>query len=162
MYKYLEAQKQHAHDLIKLQETLDTESEFFLFMAGERKMPLPRQEKLISASNTIYILAFDEYTLVGYIAGIRDTTMKSFHNMELVMGVLKSHQGKGIGRELLETLTRRAKEEKVHWLRLKVLETNEKAIDLYKRAGFVEMGKQTDYVSTLAGFKALLIMEKKL
>lgn len=56
------------------------------------------------------------------------------------MGVLKDHRGQGIGRRLLEATIERTWAIGIQKIELSVYSSNEPAIQLYKKQGFVEEG----------------------
>lgn len=64
------------------------------------------------------------------------------HVAELGMFVLKPYRGRGIGRQLLAWMLEWAAEAGLEKITLAVFATNQPAIRLYKRFGFVEEGRQ--------------------
>lgn len=66
----------------------------------------------------------------------------------------KPMRNQGIGRALIQALTKKAKEESNAGLRLKVTEDNENAIAFYRRNGFAVVGAEPSKI------RRLLIMEK--
>jgi ribosomal protein S18 acetylase RimI-like enzyme len=79
---------------------------------------------------------FIDNQLVGFIlCGIRVYgTEKQGH--DIATGVLKEHQSKGIGKDMLAQLVDLLKVNSVNNFKLEVLEGNEAAINLYKDFGF--------------------------
>jgi RimJ/RimL family protein N-acetyltransferase len=63
------------------------------------------------------------------------------HVLELDIGVDHRLQGKGIGKQLLQKGKELAKTKGIHKLSLRVLSTNEGAIQFYKKNGFIEQGR---------------------
>jgi [ribosomal protein S18]-alanine N-acetyltransferase len=62
----------------------------------------------------------------------------------LLLAVKRSAQGRGVGQSLLDRFTGIAKSRGAHRLHLEVREGN-RAIRLYKRAGFSEVGRRRNY-----------------
>jgi RimJ/RimL family protein N-acetyltransferase len=62
------------------------------------------------------------------------------HIGRLGMGVLKHHRGQGIGRRLLDATIERTWAIGMQKIELSVYSSNEPAIQLYKKLGFVEEG----------------------
>ncbi len=77
----------------------------------------------------------------------------------LLLAVKKEHQGKGYGKLLLKTFIDICRKEKVEKISLEVSLENKKAINLYKKSGFKEIGIRRRYYKD--GTDALL-MELKI
>jgi RimJ/RimL family protein N-acetyltransferase len=56
--------------------------------------------------------------------------------MYIVIGILQSYSGQGIGAKLFERLEQWAREEEFHRLELTVMTHNHRAIGLYNKMGF--------------------------
>lgn len=61
------------------------------------------------------------------------------------IAVKKEHRKKGVASALLEVIIKKAKELELELLTLEVRESNTPAINLYKRFGFLEIGKRKMY-----------------
>lgn len=61
------------------------------------------------------------------------------------IAVGKDHRGMGVGSRLLESLIDWAKEKEIKIIGLEVREGNINALGLYKKYGFLEVGKRKDY-----------------
>lgn len=70
-------------------------------------------------------------------------------------------RGKGVGTQLLEALIALAKEKQIELIHLEVYEGNP-AIRLYERFGFERYGIQRHFVKDSSGYKAKILMQKKL
>lgn len=90
----------------------------------------------------VYIVATCEGKVVGYAIGII-----RFHSLGHVisLAVKKEFHGKGIGKKLLGELMRRLGSIGAKKIRIEVRESNEVAINLYKKMGFVEKNKIPGY-----------------
>lgn len=98
-------------------------------------------EKQMDELNHHYILAEDSGEYVGYTSyelNYKGTTTTKIHKIY----ILPSLQGKGIGRFLVETVEKTARQNKNNELSLNVNRFN-KALDFYKRIGF-EVVKSED------------------
>ncbi|WP_226670231.1 GNAT family N-acetyltransferase [Metabacillus litoralis] len=88
------------------------------------------------------LVAILEERVVGYLGFHHPTPLKTNqHVLEIDIAVDQHYQGKGIGRMLLNELMKIAKEKSIHKLALRVLSSNEGAIDFYKKCGFIEQGR---------------------
>lgn len=88
---------------------------------------------------------------------------KLAHQCEFGIIVSKEQRGKGIGTELIRNLIHLAKENfHIELLHLQVYIENP-AINLYKRMGFVEFGRQTHWIKEVDGtYTGRVFMEKNL
>jgi RimJ/RimL family protein N-acetyltransferase len=88
---------------------------------------------------------------------------KLAHQCEFGIIVGQGHRGQGVGTELIRNLIHLAKTKfHIELLHLQVYSENP-AIHLYKRMGFVEFGKQTHWIKEIDGtYTGRLFMEKYL
>lgn len=102
-------------------------------------------------------LAETKNTLVGYVVvthGGGDAEL-------LNLAVAPAFQRKGVGQCLLEYATR-CVEGKADMLFLEVRVSNQKAIELYSKAGFFEVGNRKNYYPTVNGHEDALLMARQL
>lgn len=97
--------------------------------------------------NSFLIGAFSDDSLVGISGFIQDGRIKTNHRGDLVqVYVDPSFSGQGIGSKLVElTISRAFENSLIDQILLGVVHTNEKAIRLYKKHGFVEYGMLENY-----------------
>ncbi len=105
---------------------------------GERKF----LEDCTESENTVEIGAFVGEELVG-TAGIEPigTKIKVKHRADFGVGVLKRYSNNGIGKALTEACIECAKKAGYLQVELEVVSTNEAAIAIYKKCGFIEYGR---------------------
>jgi ribosomal protein S18 acetylase RimI-like enzyme len=110
----------------------------------------------------IFLVAEEENTPVGYAQLVLDSK-EEFIKRRKAMEIRRiyassSHIGKGVGRELMQTSLAEARQRGCDCVWLGVWEKNPRAIDFYKRWGFVEVGThiftvgddpQTDFIMEL-------------
>lgn len=88
-------------------------------------------------------VALDNERVVGWI-DINVHALPGFtHSGRLGMGLLPPYRGHGIGRRLLDSALAAAKVRGLRRVELQVFASNEPAIRLYERAGFVREGRRT-------------------
>jgi len=63
----------------------------------------------------------------------------------MTIGVAKSHQGRGLGRALLGALLEHERARRTQHVFLEVRVDNERAIEMYERAGFERLGVRRGY-----------------
>ena len=67
------------------------------------------------------------------------------HRCLLGMGVHRDHRGQGLGTRMLDHAVRWAEQQPIlDWVDLEVISTNEVAVRLYRRSGFIQVGRIDD------------------
>jgi ribosomal protein S18 acetylase RimI-like enzyme len=90
------------------------------------------------------VVAEDDGTIVGWCDAIPGDDLSGMRHVgRLGMGVLKAYRGRKIGRRLLEDTIERAAQFGLERIELSVHASNERAISLYRSAGFEEEGRKT-------------------
>jgi RimJ/RimL family protein N-acetyltransferase len=139
-----------ATGLLDLQAALDRETRFMLLEPGERGAdPTNLRDRLArqagqdggaDPSFTIVAHNSSKRRPVGYV----DVSVPPFRRGRrtgyLVMGVLASHAGRGVGRALLRAATDHARDRDMHRLELTVMTHNRRAFNLYLSTGFLVEG----------------------
>ena len=88
---------------------------------------------------------------------------KVVHRARFGISILKEHWGLGIGRVLMESCIDCARRAGYTQLELEVVADNERAVSLYRRAGFEEYGRNPrGYRSAAAGYQELVHMRLEL
>ena len=116
------------------------------------------------SKNEIEIIAVVDGVTAG-MAGIEaiGSKYKVRHRADFGISVDKQFWGLGIGSELMNACIECARKAGYVQLELNVVAENEKAISLYKKAGFVEYGRNPKgFNSRTAGFQELIFMRLEL
>lgn len=88
---------------------------------------------------------------------------KVVHRARFGISILKEHWGLGIGRILMEASIDCARRAGYTQLELEVVADNQRAVSLYRRAGFEEYGRNPrGYHSTSVGYQELVYMRLEL
>lgn len=96
-------------------------------------------------------------------SGVRKKEGNESHVGELGILLRKGIRGKGIGEKLIKTLIKEAKKRlEIEIVTLNVYHTNEIALNLYKKAGFEEIGRLKDGAYHNDKYKDVIIMSKDL
>jgi RimJ/RimL family protein N-acetyltransferase len=89
--------------------------------------------------------AFDGERIVGHVDLTGTTLYSSLHRARLGIGVEREHRGRGTGTALLELALSWARTElALIWVDLSVFAHNTRALRLYERLGFREIGRTDD------------------
>ena len=103
--------------------------------------------------------------LVGFCGFLSEKRQKTKHRGEIVqMYVDTAYSGKGIGKNLLQCIIDKAfSTPLIEQIILSAVSENEKAVALYKQAGFVEYGKLKNYFKSASGYttQSFFVLEKK-
>jgi len=136
--------KGDAGELSELKLELDGETENLAREPGEDVRSKQQFETLIQEDNAadrnIFLAAEVDGKLVGYARCEGFKLSRYRHKADFGICILKEYWGYGIGNVLLEHILINAESAGVTKISLEVLQTNEKAIYLYKKYGFVEEG----------------------
>ena len=91
------------------------------------------------------------------------TRYKVRHRAEFGISILKEFWGLGIGKALTNVCISCAKEAGYEQLELEVVAENTSAVALYKKAGFVEFGRNPKgFKSRISGYQELVSMRLEL
>lgn len=93
-------------------------------------------EDALHMENVCFLVAREEQKIIGYLG-----MYVSFEEGEITnVAVQEDHRGQGIGKRLLERLFKEAQKKQVEQILLEVRVSNEAAIHLYEKMGFVKIG----------------------
>jgi RimJ/RimL family protein N-acetyltransferase len=125
------------------------ETDFLSFMPGEFNISLKQEEDFIRQrlENPHMILLVVEADGTMIACGGAEPTFphkRHAHHAELGMAIAADCWSMGIGRKLLNTLVAWAEHAGLHKINLRVYADNERAVALYRSAGFVEEGRLKD------------------
>jgi len=102
--------------------------------------------------NSILLIAELDNKVIGLLDFSAKSKKKIAHIGELGISVHPSYQGIGIGQKITESFLEWAiKNDQVEKVFLNVFATNERAINLYKKLGFVEEGRHIKAIKQLNG-----------
>jgi len=107
-------------------------------------------------------VAKDNGRIVGYITIIFGKFIKVRGTAYVVVGVLASHRGRGIGTALMAAAEALARKKGVHRMELEVFEKNMAAKGLYEKFGFELEGRRREAIQTEGGYEDIIWMGKLL
>ena len=140
LYTIRSASIADAQELSALRVQIDGETENMDREPGEAFIDVPGFERIIQmdteSPRNLFLVAIAHNRIVGF-SRCEGVNLKRFaHKVEFGVCVLKEFWGYGIGKNLLKQSIKWADAAGIKKMTLSVVETNEKAIDLYKRLGF--------------------------
>lgn len=151
-------------ELIRVQRQITHEAEHLAVTRED-----PRGSALYALAKAVLhrkrlhtFVAKDQGKIVGHITAITGKFLKVRGTSYIVMGVLASHRGRGIGTKLLARVEELARSQGIHRMELEVFEKNEAAIRLYEKLGFVEEGRRREAIKTPGGYEDIIWMGKLL
>ncbi|OEH92359.1 GNAT family N-acetyltransferase [Bacillus solimangrovi] len=132
--------KEDASDLSQLRVQVDGETENMDREKGEAFIDGVGFEQIIEtdteSEKNLFLVAEIEDRIVGFSRCAGNDLKRFSHKVEFGVCVLKKYWGYGIGNNLLKESLSWADSNGIKKVTLNVLETNEKAINLYERYGF--------------------------
>ncbi|MCM3899231.1 GNAT family N-acetyltransferase [Schaalia meyeri] len=160
-----------ASDARALRETMrrtHSETDYLLSYPDEQGTDEEREVRLLEETercgNQVELVAIVDGRIVGS-AGVEavGSRRKVVHRARFGISVLQEYWGMGIGRVLTEACVDCARRAGYAQLELDVVVDNERAMSLYRRAGFEEYGRNPrGYWSSSAGFQELVHMRLEL
>ena len=140
IYTIRTAVESDAEALSILRVQIDGETENMDREVGEAFMNASDFKKLIhfdsDSNRNLFLVAVVEGRIVGYSRCEGMNLQRFRHKVEFGVGVLKEFWGYGIGKNLLKESITWAGSTGIKKMTLTVLETNQKAINLYIKNGF--------------------------
>ena len=140
------------------------ETDYLLTYPDESTFDAEREacflQRKAESANEIEIIAVADGRVVA-TAGVDavGTRDKLRHRAEFGVSVLRAYWGLGLGRALTEACIQCAKEAGYEQLELTVVAENERAIALYRKAGFVEFGRNPrGFRSRTSGYQEIVHM----
>ena len=121
-------------------------------------------EETERSDNEVELVAVADGKIVGS-AGIAavGSRRKVAHRARFGISILKEYWGMGIGRVLMESCIDCASRAGYTQLELEVVADNQRAVSLYRRAGFEECGRNPrGYRSAAVGYQELVYMRLEL
>lgn len=144
------------------------ETDYLLSYPDENSFNVEQEGKFLKekaeSKNEVEILAVVNQTVVG-TAGVDavGTKFKLRHRAEFGVSVAEEYWGLGIGGALLDACVECARAAGFAQLELDVVADNSRAISMYRKAGFVEFGRNPrGFYSRTAGFQELVHMRLEL
>lgn len=138
---------QDAEAMLRIQREVLKEEVYFVSSIDEFHQTTEGQKIWITAKqehpNEVLFVAEVEGEVVGWLVFQSEGRIRTRHTGKFGLMIEKAHRGKGLGKQLIMKLLDWAqKHEVIEKVSLFTFATNTRAIELYKRLGFVEEGRK--------------------
>ena len=160
-----------ASDASALRETTQlthAETDYLLSYPDEQSVDDEQEARSLEeterSGNEVELVAIIDGQIVGSagVSAVR-SRRKVVHRARFGISILKEYWGMGIGRVLMEASIDCAGKAGYTQLELEVVADNERAVSLYRRAGFEDYGRNPrGYKSASAGYQELVDMRLEL
>ena len=144
------------------------ETDYLLSYPDENSFTAEQEGKFLKrkaeSDNEVEIIALVDGRVAG-TAGVDaiGAKYKLRHRAEFGISVLQEYWGLGIGRALMDACIECAKRAGYAQLELTVVAENARAVEMYRRAGFVEFGRNPrGFNSRISGYQELVSMRLEL
>lgn len=158
-----------AEQLVQYVKALASETDFTIRYPEEAHIPVEQEkfflQHFMESDRDLMIAAEIDGKLVGncQLSEIGKGRIKVRHRCSMAIGLYKEYWGLGIGKALITLLAEKAAELGYEQMELEVISSNERAIGLYTRMGFVKTGEIPDAMKYKDGkYDNLDIMTMKL
>lgn len=161
-YRVLASGDREIYRQLRLDCLRDNPDYFGTTYEEEEQGEVLRYDNALKATDTKDFLygAFHKGILIGICGFTQERRMKSSHRGEIhQMYVKPAYTGQGIGTKLLQvTLDKAFKDHLLEHVILGVVNTNEKALNIYRKFGFVQYGHFQNYFKNRDKYWAFVFM----
>ena len=165
-YIIREAVPDDAEKMISYLNQVGGESDNLLHGKNEFTVPVEGVKRKLATSkdseNSVVLIALenDEIIARAEIDGYYPARIR--HRAIFSISVRKDYWDQGIGTEMIENIFEQAKKMKIRIIELEVIADNVRAIHLYHKMGFVDIGTYKDYFFVNGMYKDAMVMQKLL
>ncbi|MGE7115067.1 N-acetyltransferase family protein [Lysinibacillus sp. NPDC047702] len=145
------ATEEDVENMLAIQSEVLVEEDYLITTFEEFQQTIGEQKNWIQAKLTnereLILIAQYQEKIVGWLVFQSPNRKRLAHTGSFGMMILKEYRGLGIGKRLLEKLLKWAElNPYIEKISLGVFSTNESAIALYKKMGFVEEGRKINEI----------------
>ena len=144
-----EASADDAEEMLHYNNIVGGETDFLSFGADTFNISPEKEarflERFKNSKKDLMLVALDGDKIVANASVEGDRRARYSHRSELSITVLKEYWGKGIGSALMERMISFSRDAGYKSIFLDVRADNERAIALYSKFGFLEIGLYKDY-----------------
>lgn len=159
--------KDDAEELSILRILIDGETENLDREPGEALLTTDDFKRIIyednSSKTAIFLVADVNGKIVGFARCVGNNLSRFKHKAEFGICILKEYWGNGIGKVLMKNILMQMETVDIKKISLNVVQTNTKAIEMYKKFGFIQEGVlMNDRIHKDGNYYNTLIMGKML
>ena len=124
-----------------------------------QKIKRKEQEEFIQ-NIELFLVCEVNSKIVGSTTLIRGKYNRIKHTAMFGITILREYSGLGIGSKMLNEVLVHSKNHGIEKIELEVFERNTRAINLYKKYGFIEEGKKVRHIKIEEEYDNIIIMSK--
>lgn len=163
MIDIVKTKQKYARSFCEALDIVARERKYLKFVTG---FPIDVTREFVrnaESENFAQFFVVENENVIGWCDIISNNHEGYVHVGNLGIGILMQYRKKGIGSKLLEKTLAYAKDENhIEKVELEVFETNEAAISLYKKFGFIEEGRKTKARKLAGKYEDILLMAKEI
>lgn len=139
--RIIRSSEQHAESIRATYQEICTERIYFSVLEAPAVDAIVRQMRSLRTTGGVqYVALTCEDRVVGWCDITRHAREVESHAGSLGMGLLCAYRGRGLGRRLAEMAIAEARETGIERIELGVYASNDAAVALYEKLGFVTEG----------------------
>ena len=163
---YRKASPSDAKGILEHLATVGGETDNLSYSADTFKISEEREARFIDrfakSKDDIMLVALDGDKVVGNAIVERNRVARYHHRAEISITVIKDYWGNGIGSRLMEMMIEFAKAVGIEMLYLEVRDDNVRALKLYRKYGFSEIGVYENFFKIADKYYNARLMTLKL
>lgn len=163
-YMIREALAQDAEKMISYLNQAGGESDNLLHGKNEFNVPVEGVKRKLNMSkdsdNSIILIALEDENIIARAELDGYYPARMHHRAKFSISVRKDHWNQGIGTEMIKRIVEQAKKMNIKVIELEVITDNARAIALYHKTGFTDIGIYKDFFNVNGMFKDAIIMQK--
>ena len=164
--EYREATPSDAEAMITFLSIVGSETDNLSFAGKTFNVSEEKEAKFIErfkkSKNDLMIVATQDDKIVGNAVVSRNKISRYSHRAEISIAVLRDFWGRGIGSRLMEMMIEFAREVGIEILYLEAREDNERAVNLYKKYGFSQIGVYNNFFKIEGKYYNAVLMNKEI
>ena len=137
-----------AEEMLEYLRTASGETDFLASYPEELKFTAEGEraylENNLDSPNTMMLVCEVDGKIAGNSQIVFMSSLKTRHRAAVMIGLLREYWGLGIGSALFREMGREAREHGTAQLELEMIEGNDRALALYRSAGFETMAEHPD------------------